>query len=272
MSILKKILAFKREEIEKSKSLYPVKLLESSLYYETESVSLRKYLRREDKVGIIAEIKRKSPSRGVINNYVSIERTSIGYMQAGASALSVLTDNEFFGGTNEDLTLARKFNYCPILRKDFIIDEYQIIESKSIGADVILLIAAALEPAELQRFARLSKSLGMEVLLEVTSKSEIDSNLSEYIDIIGINNRNLNDFSLNLDLSFELGSHIPSGFMKISESAINKAKDIIELKKHGFNGFLIGKTFMKHSRPEKACAQLIEEVQIQLSQTAKAIV
>src|SRR3954468_733795 len=141
MNILDQIISHKRKEVDERKSLYPLKLLEKSIYYNSPVVSLKKYLLREDKVGIIAEIKRKSPSRGMINQHVSIERTSIGYMQAGASALSVLTDKEYFGGTNEDLNTARKFNYCPILRKDFFIDEYQIYEAKSIGADVVLLIA-----------------------------------------------------------------------------------------------------------------------------------
>jgi indole-3-glycerol phosphate synthase len=261
MNILKKILLHKADEVKRNKELYPVRLLENSIYFQTQPVSLKTYLRRADKVGIIAEIKRKSPSRGVINNHVSIEKTSIGYMQAGASALSVLTDNEFFGGRNEDLTLARKYNYCPILRKDFIIDEYQLVEAKSIGADVVLLIAAALEPAKLRQLAASAKALGLEVLLEVTSREEVDNYICPDIDVVGINNRNLNDFTLNLDLSFELGSHIPADFLKISESAISKARDIVELKKHGFNGFLIGKTFMKHSSPEKACAELVEEVQ-----------
>ena len=133
MSILEKIIAHKRKEVEERKSLYPVKLLEKSTYFNSPTVSLKKYLLREDKVGVIAEFKRKSPSKGIINQYAPVERTSIGYMQAGASALSILTDAEFFGGRNEDLTTARKFNYCPMLRKDFTIDEYQVIEAKSIG-------------------------------------------------------------------------------------------------------------------------------------------
>ena len=147
MNILDQIIEHKRKETEERKSLYPVRLLEQSIYFGTKPVSLCHYIRRRDKSGIIAEIKRKSPSKGVINAYVSVERTSIGYMQAGASALSVLTDKQFFGGSNDDLTVARKFNFCPILRKDFTLDEYQIVEAKSIGADAILLIAAALDPA-----------------------------------------------------------------------------------------------------------------------------
>ncbi|MBR9997357.1 MAG: indole-3-glycerol-phosphate synthase TrpC, partial [Cyclobacteriaceae bacterium] len=123
MTILDEIIAFKRTEVGERKSLYPVKLLERSVHFPGRIISLRHYLSRRDKCGVIAEIKRKSPSKGVINPYISIERTSIGYMQAGAAALSVLTDEKYFGGTNTDLTAARQFNFCPILRKDFIIDE-----------------------------------------------------------------------------------------------------------------------------------------------------
>jgi indole-3-glycerol phosphate synthase len=264
MSILEKIVQYKRTELELNKSLYPVKLLERSLYFNSQPVSMKKYLTRPDKIGIIAEIKRKSPSKGIINKYVSVERTSIGYMQAGASALSVLTDQEFFGGKNDDLTVARQFNYCPILRKEFIIDEYQIIESKSIGADVILLIAAILNPEQVKKYSALAKSLGMEVLLEVVSKEEIKNNTFETIDIIGVNNRNLKDFTLNLHLSSELAADIPSQYLKIAESAISKPEHVVELKKAGFNGFLIGERFMKYSRPEKACAQFIQEVEILL--------
>src|SRR5688572_23780862 len=152
MNILDEIVKHKEKEVSEAKALYPVKLLEQSIFFSSPAVSLKKYIQREDKTGIIAEFKRKSPSKGIINAHASVERTAIGYMQAGASALSVLTDKQFFGGSNEDLTTARKYNFCPIIRKDFTIDEYQIIEAKSIGADAILLIAAVLDPA-------LSKSL-----------------------------------------------------------------------------------------------------------------
>src|ERR1044071_3705561 len=177
MNILEEIIEHKRKEVEERKSLYPVKLLEKSIYFPSPSVSLRKYIQRPDKSGVIAEIKRKSPSKGVLNKNVSIERTSIGYMQAGASALSILTDKQFFGGNNEDLTTARKFNFCPIIRKDFTIDEYQIIEAKSIGADAILLIAAVLDPKLSQALTSFAHSLGMEVLLEVHDEQELKANL-----------------------------------------------------------------------------------------------
>ena len=201
MNILDKIIEHKHKEVAERKSLYPVKLLEQSIFFSSPTVSLKKYIQRKDKSGIIAEIKRKSPSKGIINSSVSVERTSIGYMQAGASALSILTDKEFFGGSNDDLTIARKFNFCPILRKDFTVDEYQIIEAKSIGADAILLIAAALAPKRLAELASAAKGLGLEVLLEVHNKEELDANLNANVDLIGVNNRDLKTFTLSLYVS-----------------------------------------------------------------------
>ena len=259
MNILDQIILQKKKEVEERKSLYPVKLLERSTYFESPTVSFKKYLLRKDKSGIIAEFKRKSPSKGMINKYADVERTSIGYMQAGASALSVLTDKEFFGGQNSDLSTARKFNYCPILRKDFIIDKYQILEAKSIGADVILLLANVLDGAQIKQFAQFAKSLGLEVLLEVRDKDELKS-VNQFVDAVGVNNRDLKDFKVNVSQSFDLVNLIPDDFVKISESGIDSAKTIIDLKLAGFNGFLMGETFMKTSRPEISCANFIKEV------------
>jgi indole-3-glycerol phosphate synthase len=269
-TILNEILAHKRAEVNERKELYPVKLLERSLYFPSPCVSLTKYLLRPDKSGIIAEIKRASPSKGVINGYVSIERTSIGYMQAGASALSVLTDMRFFRGANADLQAARAFNYCPILRKDFTIDEYQIIEAKSIGADAILLIAAALAPEEIKRFAALARSLGMETLLEVHTEEELERSLCDEIDAVGVNNRDLQTFSVSLETSERLASKIPDAFTRISESGIATPADVHRLQSAGFQGFLIGELFMRHSRPEEACREFIAGVR-SLRTTVKAL-
>lgn len=260
MNILDEIVIHKQKEIEERKSLYPVKLLEQRLYFASPIVSLRNYLRRPDKSGIIAEIKRKSPSRGVINPHVSVERTSIGYMQAGASALSVLTDSHFFGGSTDDLTTARKFNFCPILRKDFVLDEYQIIEAKSMGADAILLIAAILPPARVRALATVAHTLGLEVLLEVHTRDEVLQNLESGVDLMGVNNRDLKTFTVNVSRSYELATIIPAEVVKISESGIDTPATIHALKNAGFEGFLIGQTFMQHSRPEQACRAFIQEL------------
>jgi len=260
MNILDKIVAHKQQEVAERKGLYPVKLLEKSIYFSSDIVSLKKYLLREDKLGIIAEIKRKSPSKGMLHEFVSIEQTSIGYMQGGASALSILTDTEFFGGKNEDLTAARKFNFCPILRKDFTIDEYQIVEAKSIGADAILLIAAALTPGKLKELARFAKSLGMEVLMEVHNGEELKSHLNQYLDVVGVNNRDLKTFKVSLDTSINLSGEIPEEFVKISESGISNPEAVLRLMSHGFQGFLIGEYFMSHSRPGAACAEFVQQI------------
>ncbi|MBK5280331.1 MAG: indole-3-glycerol phosphate synthase TrpC [Bacteroidia bacterium] len=260
MNILDQIIEYKRKEVEERKSLYPVKLLEQSIYFSSPTVSLKKYVLRDDKTGIIAEIKRKSPSKGMINQYVSIEQTSIGYMQAGASALSVLTDKHFFGGSNEDLTIARKFNFCPILRKEFVVDEYQIVEAKSIGADAILLIAAVLTPNEIIQFTKSAHSLGLEVLMEVHDEHELKQNLNAEVDLIGVNNRNLKTFELSIETSKWLATMIPDDVIKVSESGIETPAAIVELKKYGYKGFLIGQTFMQNSRPEQSAKDFIEEL------------
>jgi indole-3-glycerol phosphate synthase len=261
-AILDTILAHKRKETAERQSLYPVQLLEKSLFFPTQPVSLRNYLLREDLEGIIAEFKRRSPSKPVINAYADAEKTTLAYMQSGASALSVLTDEKFFGGKSADLEAARRVNYCPILRKDFIVSEYQVIEAKSIGADAILLIAAALSTAELRTLSQLAFSLGMEVLLELHDASELDR-VVEGIELIGVNNRNLSDFTVSIDRSLRLASVLPQTCTLVSESGISCAEDVRTLREAGFRGFLIGENFMKAPDPGKACAAFIQEVRQQ---------
>lgn len=267
MDILTKIINHKKEEVAERKSLYPLKLLEKSIYFNTKPVSLRKYLLKPDKSGIIAEFKIKSPSKGDINLYANVAEVSIKYMQAGASALSVLTDRNFFGGSLNDLTTARRYNYCPILQKDFVIDEYQVIEAKSYGADAILLIADVLSKTKIRELAKLAKSLQMEVLFEIHNKEEINK-INEFIDLVGVNNRNLKTFEVNINQSIHLSEFIPDDFLKISESGIKTAKDIIELKKYGFKGFLMGESFMSTRNPGKACKKIIQQI-YQLENNAK---
>lgn len=267
MNILDKIIADKIREVADKSSILPVKLLEQSIYFEGKVVSMKKYVKDPEKSGIIAEFKRKSPSKGMINGSASVEKVSIGYMQAGASALSILTDKEYFGGSNEDLKTARKFNFCPLLRKDFVVDEYQIIEAKSLGADCILLIAVALEPAKLKSLAAFAKSLGLEVLLEVHDGEELEKGLNENVDLVGVNNRNLKTFEVSLDTSLELANQIPSSFVKISESGISDPKTLIQLKKAGYDGFLIGENFMKSARPEQSAYNFMKEYRKLLTAT-----
>jgi indole-3-glycerol phosphate synthase len=259
MNILDKIVEEKKLEVKEKKLLFPAKMLEKSLSFGNKNISLKESVLSDDKFGVIAEFKRKSPSKGIINEYASVEKVSIGYIQAGASALSILTDEKFFGGLMSDLTIARKFNFCPILRKDFIIDEYQIVEAKSIGADAILLIAAILNPCELQTLAKFAKSLGLEVLLELHDESEFN-HINPYIDLVGINNRNLKDFSVNVNKSIQMAQSIPDEFIKIAESGISDIDTLLEFKKNGFNGFLMGELFMSSPEPEITCKNFIQDI------------
>lgn len=260
MNILDEIIQFKFKEVAERKALFPVKSLEQSKEFQSPVASLKAYLQNPEKTGIIAEIKRKSPSKGVINANVSVEQISMGYVQAGVSALSILTDSNFFGGSNEDLITARKFNACPILRKDFVVDEYQIIEAKSIGADAILLIAAALEPARLRALAKTARSMQLEILMEIHNEKELFENLTADVDLIGVNNRDLKTFKMDIDISRRLSDKIPAGFVKVSESGIENPETIMDLKKYGYKGFLMGQNFMQHSHPEIACLDFVTEL------------
>jgi indole-3-glycerol phosphate synthase len=260
MNILETIKNHKTIEVEERKSLYPVKLLEKSPFFESPCVSLKTYLGDSKRSGIIAEFKRKSPSKGDINKYAQTQEVTLGYMQAGAAALSVLTDEVFFGAQKNDIQTARKFNYCPILRKDFIIDEYQIVEAKAMGADAILLIAKMLDTASIKKLAAFAKSLGLEVFLETHTEDEVLSSAALDVDLIGINNRNLNSFEVDIENSIRLAQLLPKNLIKVAESGIESADTIRLLKQNGFNGFLIGEYFMRHSNPAEKCKELIENL------------
>lgn len=252
MNILDQIVLRKREEVATAKASITVAELERSPYFSRVPYRLRDFLLAADRSGIIAEFKRRSPSKGIINADASVTTVTQGYAAAGASAISVLTDIDFFGGHPDDLKEARAANEIPLLRKDFIIDPYQIFEAKAWGADIILLIAAILSPEEIVSLATQAKELGLNVLLEVHNLEELQRSICPQIDAIGVNNRNLADFSVDIQTSFELYAHIPDAFLKISESAISDPKVILELKAAGFNGYLIGENFMKSPDPVAA--------------------
>jgi len=260
MSILDKIVENKRIEIAAAKKLVSHKELERSEFFGRETYSFHESLLHPERTGIIAEFKRRSPSKGIINDNVSVKDVTTGYASAGASALSVLTDKDFFMGEKADILEARRSNAIPILRKDFMIDEYQVLEAKAWGADIILLIAAILTPAEIHRLASQAKSIGLNVLLEVHNLEELQRSIDPNLDAIGVNNRNLADFSVSVETSFNLAEHIPAKFMKISESAISNPKVIRELKSAGFNGFLIGENFMKQPDPGLAMREFVAEL------------
>ncbi len=260
MNILDKIVAHKRTEVQSARKHITYTSLEESEFFHRDILSFKDFLLDETRTGIIAEFKRRSPSKGVINDRVSVEDVTTGYASAGASALSVLTDRNFFMGKKIDLVRARRANAIPILRKDFMIDEFQVIEAKSLGADIILLIAAILTPAEIQQLASLAKSLGLNVLLEVHNLEELERSINPNLDAIGVNNRNLADFTVSVDTSYQLAEHIPAEFLKISESAISNPETIKQLKKAGFNGFLIGENFMKQADPGAAIREFVKEL------------
>ena len=250
MNILETIIAHKKEEVKRRKEERSIQDLEKERFFNRTTLSLKKSLLNERKTGIIAEYKRKSPSKGIINDRDSVEAVTRAYFGYGASGISVLTDLEFFGGSLDDLMAARD-NTIPILRKDFTIDEYQLIEAKAFGADVILLIAACLTPQEVKTLSATAKGLGLEVLLELHDESELE-HICDTVDLVGVNNRNLKDFKVDLEHSVRLAQKIDDRFLKIAESGINDVKNIHYLKQHGFRGFLIGEYFMKQASPMTA--------------------
>lgn len=260
MNILDTIIQSKYKEVAQRKEQFPIKNLEKQLFFSRKTISLKQNL-AQSATGIIAEFKRKSPSKGIINDRVKVEEVTQGYASAGASGISILTDTDFFGGTSDDLRLARPHLQVPILRKDFIIDEYQIIEAKAMGADLILLIAAVLNPKQIKELAEFAHSFGLEVLMEVHNLAELQSSLNYHLDIVGVNNRNLKNFEVSINVSKDLTEHIPSEFVKISESGISEVKNIKILQEYGYQGFLIGENFMKSDNPAEMCKEFIEEMQ-----------
>ncbi|WP_158825316.1 indole-3-glycerol phosphate synthase TrpC [Mucilaginibacter lacusdianchii] len=258
MSILDTIVQKKKKEVAASKIVTPYIHLEEREMFLREPLSMKEFLLDPARTGIIAEFKRKSPSKGIINDQVKVQDVTQAYAAAGASAISVLTDRHFFMGAKHDLLNARKVNDIPLLRKDFMIDEYQIVEAKTLGADIILLIAAILTPAQIKSFAALAKGIGLSVLLEVHNLEELERSIDDNVDAIGVNNRNLADFTVSVDTSFQLAEHIPDRFLKVSESAISNPETIKQLKQAGFNGFLIGENFMRQTDPGLAMEEFVK--------------
>ena len=247
MNILDTIIQHKQASVAVAKKRFPAEQLMNSIHFSRPTFSLKQFLLNPEKNGIIAEFKRKSPSKGIINDSATVEEVTTAYTQYGASCLSVLTDETFFGGTNADVIKAR-MNKIPILRKEFIIDEYQITEAKSIGADVILLIAACLTPQRVQELAIFANNLQLEVLLEIHNEEELQHICTE-IELVGVNNRDLKTFSVDLNRSIDLSRQIPEGKLKIAESGISEVEAIKKLSGAGFTGFLIGENFMKEADP-----------------------
>jgi indole-3-glycerol phosphate synthase len=259
MTILDQIIANKHKEVAAKKAAFPTSLLEKSLLFNRDTVSLAAAIRSSE-TGIIAEHKRRSPSKSVINDKVLVQDVAKGYQLAGISGMSVLTDTNYFGGSLDDLLLARAVASFPLLRKEFIIDPYQIVEAKAYGADAILLIAASLSSEELKDLSTLAKSLNLDVLLEVHNLEELEKSLLPTVDMLGVNNRNLKTFEVSIEISKSLSGLIPKEFVKVSESGISATATIKELKEYGFDGFLIGEIFMKTENPGLSAKLFIEEL------------
>jgi len=259
MNILDKIVSDKRQEVNLRKALIPTSQLEQSILFERQTFSLAQNLRNSSS-GIIAEHKRRSPSKSVINQDLNVQDVAMGYENAGVCGMSVLTDVKYFGGAIDDLLLARASCNLPILRKEFIIDTYQILEAKAYGADVILLIAAILTRGEIKQFSEFAKSLNLDVLLEVHNEEELHKSMMPSLDMFGVNNRNLKTFDVSLETSKQLSELIPNDFVKVSESGISSVDAIKELQPYGYKGFLIGENFMKTDNPGDSAGQFIKNL------------
>ncbi len=260
MNILDKIVIDKRKEVELRKSVIPIYQLETSVLFERDTNSLTNRL-RESKSGIIAEHKRRSPSKSVINQNLNVQDVAKGYENAGVCGMSVLTDGKYFGGSLDDLLVARASCDLPLLRKEFIIDKYQIIEAKAYGADVILLIAAILSRDEIKQFSELAKQLNLDVLLEVHNEEELHKSIMPSLDMLGVNNRNLKTFEVSLETSKQLSQLIPNDFVKVSESGISLVEAIKTLQPYDYRGFLIGENFMKTDNPGASATGFINELE-----------
>ncbi len=258
-NILTEIVAHKHIEVAARKEQRSVEELEQVSWFKRTPLSLAQFLRDPEKTGIIAEFKRRSPSKGLINGEVTVQDVTTAYTRYGASGLSVLTDEKYFGGSSDDLQQARALNNIPILRKDFIVDEYQIVEAKAIGADVILLIAECLTKQEVAQLAAFANNLGLEVLLEVHSGDQLDK-VTSHIQLVGVNNRDLTTFKVDFNRSCELAPQIPADKCKVAESGISNTDAIITLKQAGFQGFLIGEHFMRQENPPRAFEHFVTEL------------
>ncbi len=260
MNILDRIIADKKNEVALRKSLFPISYWEASPLFDRPLNRLSARLRSSHS-GIIAEHKRRSPSKQTINTKLSVSEVVQGYDKAGACGLSILTDQKYFGGSLEDLNLARATTTLPLLRKEFIIDEYQLIEAKAQGADLILLIAAVLSREEIWTLSSVAQKLDLEVLLEIHNQEELEKSIMPSIDLLGVNNRNLKTFEVSLETSRALAPLIPDEFVKVSESGLSDIQSIKTLQSIGYQGFLVGENFMKTTQPGTAAQEFISQLE-----------
>ena len=259
MTILDKIVADKRLEVAARREAVSFDHLKNMATGLPKGLSLKKAL-ETSATGIISEFKRKSPSKGYIHPNADAASVVSAYQAGGCTGVSVLTDEIYFGGTLSDFRNARQVLGCPMLRKDFMIDPFQVYEAKILGTDVILLIASALTMDEAYDLGELAHELGMEVLLEVHNEAELDY-ISRFTDMVGVNNRNLSTFVTDVQVSFDLADKIPAEFTKISESGLSETATVKKLREAGYKGFLMGENFMKHGDPGAALSSFILALQ-----------
>lgn len=256
--ILEKIVRYKKQEIEQLKAVIPMSKLADDYRLKKDTISIKSAILQGS--GVIAEFKRASPSKGLINAGADVIDITQGYQKAGASAISVLTDNHFFSALPDDLTTARANVDIPILRKDFTIDQYQIYQAKIMGADCILLIVAILTVDEIKDFIKTAGDLGLESIIEVHNRAELDK-LSGKEKLIGVNNRNLDTFKVDIDTSLQLAKQL-GDVIKITESGLSAGTNLKALVNAGYNGFLVGESFMKEIDPGKACRSFVEGINL----------
>ncbi|HVZ25183.1 MAG TPA: indole-3-glycerol phosphate synthase TrpC [Sediminibacterium sp.] len=259
MNILEKIIARKKEELRVRKKQRPLAMLQQKQLYARQNSSLVASLNDPSKTGIIAEFKRKSPSKGIIHPSARVADVTKAYAINQASGISVLTDSDFFGGDLADLEQAAATVTVPLLRKDFMIDTYQLHEAKAHGASVILLIAACLQKEQVAELAETAHTLGLEVLLEIHDETEL-AHICQAVDMVGVNNRNLKTFEVDIATSIRLAGQIPADKTRIAESGINNIAAIVTLREAGFKGFLIGEHFMKQPDPSIAFADFVNQL------------
>ncbi len=243
--ILDEIIQNKKLEIEKAKNVLPIRTLLSSINFLPTKSSFSNAISRPGKISLIAELKKKSPSAGTIFNYYNPLKIAGEYIRSGARALSILTDDKYFGGSLEDIAIVKSRNNISVLRKDFIIDKYQVFESKYHGADAILLIARILDEKELETFLYLTREIGLDALVEVHNEEEAKRAVNVGADIIGINNRNLDTLEVNLKITEKIINVLPKNVTIVSESGIKTHDDMEYLQKLGVNAVLIGESFLK---------------------------
>jgi len=260
MNILERIIQQKLIEVALAKTKITIEQLKELPLFNRTCLNLKESVLDPNKNGIISEYKRASPSKGIINNHSQVSEVAKAYEENNVSAISVLTDHAFFKGSLDDLSIARKTVNIPILRKEFIIDPFQITEAKAYGADIILLIAACLSSEEIKTFSTYAKEIGLNVLLEVHNEDELKNNKFDTIDAIGVNNRNLTDFSVSIQHSLDLVNKIPDQFIKVSESGISDPDTIRLLKNVGFQAFLIGENFMKTKNPAESIHEFVQHI------------